>query len=89
MRWVLGFVAMAMGGIALILFVLWAMNGFHGLGLDTVGTLAIIGGMIATSGLGVGLMALVFYSDRSNKDEEVYRTGRADGENGAGPPRRP
>ena len=89
MRWMLGFVAMAMGGIALILFVLWASNGFRGLGLDTAGTLAIVGGVFATSALGVGLMALVFYSDRSNKDEEVYRAGRADGETGNTPPRRP
>lgn len=84
MRWFFLFVAMALGGIALVLLVLWAVNGFNGLGLDTAGTVALVFGILVTSLLGVGLMALVFYSDRSNTDEEVYHAGQVDSDHESG-----
>jgi len=87
MRWILAFSALALGGLALVLFVLWAVSGYKGLGLDTVGTIAVIVGVTLTSALGTGLMALLFYSDRSNIDEEVYHAAQPspeqDGENSA------
>jgi hypothetical protein len=63
----------SLGGIAAVLLALWGMNGFRDLGLGTAGTVAVVLGILATSALGVALMALIFYSDRSNADEEVSR----------------
>jgi hypothetical protein len=73
MRWMISFVAASVGGIAVVLLAVWGMNGFDSLGLDTAGTVAIVLGIVVTSALGVGLMALIFYSDRSDADEEAYR----------------
>jgi hypothetical protein len=56
------------------------INGFRGLGLDTAGTVALVLGMLFTSALGAALMALVFYSDRSNADEGAYRAADGAGE---------
>ena len=42
------------------------------------GYLALIGGGIATIGLGVGLMALVFYSNRKGFDERAGAPPRPD-----------
>jgi hypothetical protein len=39
--------------------------------MTPAGYLALIGGGLATVGLGVGLMALVFYSNRSGFDERA------------------
>jgi hypothetical protein len=76
MRWVIFFAVMALGGIAIVLLALWVFSGFRDLGLDAAGTVAIVFGILVTSLLGVGLMALIFYSDRSDRDDEVYHVGR-------------
>jgi hypothetical protein len=77
MRWIISFAAASIGGITFVLLALWAMNGFEGIGIDTAGTIALAAGILVTSALGVGLMALIFYSVRSDADEAAY--GRADG----------
>ncbi|HTZ80935.1 MAG TPA: hypothetical protein VMC10_23695 [Stellaceae bacterium] len=74
-RWFLLFVAMALGLIAVVYFALWAFNGFHGLGLDLNATIALTLGTIGTAVLGVVLMALIFYSDRSGRDQDVHDIG--------------
>jgi hypothetical protein len=71
-QWLLLFVGSAVGLIAVVYFLLWAFNGFHGLGLDLDATLALTLGTIGTAALGVALMALVFYSDRSGQDQDVH-----------------
>jgi hypothetical protein len=73
MRWMIFFGAASLGGIAVVLLALWGMTGFRDLGLGTAGTVAVVLGILATSALGVALMALMFYSDRSNADTEVSR----------------
>ena len=73
MRWLITFGAASFGTVFIILLILWAMAGFDGLGLDTAGTVAIVFGALFTSALGVALMALIFYSDRSNADLDAYR----------------
>src|SRR5260221_10983991 len=80
-RWVTFFVVASLCGIAAVLFLLWAFNGFHGLGIGAAGTVSIVFGIVVTSALGIGLMALIFYSDRSNTDENVNRSAvsRPDG----------
>ena len=75
MRSMISFGVPSLAGIAVVLFVLWAANGFHGPGIGTAGTVALVLGILVTSGLGVGLMALVFYSDRSHADDDAYRAG--------------
>jgi hypothetical protein len=62
------------GAVALVVALIlatWALGGFTG--LSTAGDVALILGITLTIGLGIGLMALVFYSSRSERDEAVYR----------------
>ena len=70
-RWSLTFVALSIAVIALGYFAAWAANGFTEIGLDFQGNIAMILGSILLSALGVGLMALMFYSNASGRDEEV------------------
>jgi hypothetical protein len=72
-KWVRTFVGICLLAILGTLGALWAFNDFHGLGIGVAGTVAAVAGVTVTIALGVGLMALVFASDRSHKDEEVYR----------------
>lgn len=51
-------------------FVMWYLGLFEGLGLH--GTIAAILGVALTTTLGVGLMALLFYSDRSKHDQHPH-----------------
>ncbi|MDB5405695.1 MAG: hypothetical protein JWL84_607 [Rhodospirillales bacterium] len=76
-RWVWSFTLSCVGLLVFVYLALWAFNGFHGLGLDLTGIIALTAGTIVTAGLGVGLMALVFYSDRSGQDDRVRDAGRS------------
>jgi hypothetical protein len=69
MRRMVGFSAACLGFIALVLLVIWVMGGFENAHLSLAGWIAYGLGVVLTSVLGVGLMALVFYSDRSGGDE--------------------
>lgn len=62
----------------MVLATLWAVGGFAKTGLGGTGWFALCLGVAATSGLGVGSMALVFYSNRKDYDENAYRSGRPD-----------
>jgi hypothetical protein len=73
LRWLIGYLAATMGGIAVVLLALWALDGFQGFNLDASATATVVIGIAVTSALGTGLMGLVFYSDRINADEDVYR----------------
>jgi hypothetical protein len=77
-RYVISFGAAWLGVIAVVLLALRVMGGFRG--LDAAGDVALVFGIIFTSGLCAALMALVFYSDRSNADEDAYRAADAAGE---------
>jgi uncharacterized membrane-anchored protein len=57
--------------VALVLAVNWALTGFHGLGLHPATAIALVLGTIATTALGVVLMGLMFYSERTQNDEEA------------------
>jgi len=59
--------------IALGLLLFWAFGGFRSMGLTAAGAVALIIGILLTCALAIGLMALIFYSDVSNADEEAYR----------------
>src|SRR5262245_40974931 len=64
-RWIISFVAGATALMAFVVLVLWASNGFQKLGIDTVGLIALIIGSLVSTALGIALMGLVFYSNRS------------------------
>jgi hypothetical protein len=73
MRWLAAFIAFNLGLCALLLAVLWAATDLFS-GHDVMsmhGWIAMGLGVIFTSGLGVGLMGLVFYSHRSHADDDV------------------
>lgn len=71
MKWFAWFCAGCTGMMAAIMFILWAFNDFEALGVGGHGLVALILGVILTTALGIGLMALVFHSDRSDHDELV------------------
>ena len=71
MRRLVGFSAVCLGFIALVLLVIWIMGGFSNVHLSLAGWIAYGLGVVLTSVLGVVLMALVFYSDRSGRDESA------------------
>ena len=75
-RWLLTFVGFNALLFAVVLATLWAVGGFAETGLSGTGWSALCFGVAATSGLGVGLMALVFYSNRKDYDEDAYGSGR-------------
>ena len=65
----LAIIVALIGGVA-------AFGGFSGLGAG--GSFALVFGIVASLGLGIGLMALVFYSNRSARDEAVHFAARRD-----------
>jgi uncharacterized membrane protein len=67
--WIMAGCCAAMAVVVLVS--LWVLSGFRGLGVDAVTTVALLGGSIAATALGVALMGLVFYSDASRADEAV------------------
>ncbi|RJF87216.1 hypothetical protein D3874_09400 [Oleomonas cavernae] len=71
MKWIGMFSAACTGMMLAVLFILWAFNDFEALGVGGHGLVALILGVVVTTGLGIGLMALVFHSDRSDHDEVV------------------
>ena len=71
MRRIVGFSAACLGFIAFVMLIVWVMGAFEGANLGFHGWIAITLGMTITSALGVALMALVFYSDRSGQDERA------------------
>jgi hypothetical protein len=72
MRWFLWFGLGCVVLIAVALGTFWAGTGFESIGLSGHGLAALILTVVLVSALGVGLMALVFHSNRSGRDEAVY-----------------
>ena len=71
MRRTIGFAVGCAAGVFVLLLVVWALGGFGAMGLDASGVAALLIGVVLTTLLGVGLMALVFFSARE-QDEAVY-----------------
>jgi uncharacterized membrane protein len=66
------------GMVALVLAVNWALSDFHSLGLHPATTIALVLGTIATTALCVVLMGLMFYSERTQNDEEAHERDTTD-----------
>lgn len=67
--WALRFSIVSVGSIAVLIALAWIVFGFHSLGLDASATIALTLGIVLSVALAVGLMALMFYSDRSGRDD--------------------
>lgn len=67
--WTARFLVGSIGGAVALIVLFFAVSGSRWLGLDVPATIALILGIVATIGLAVGLMALMFYSSRSGRDE--------------------
>ena len=80
-RWAVGFVVMCSVLLGGALFVIWAASGFGDLGVSGHGLVALILGILLTSGLGIVLMALSFYSDRSGTDSDGRAVSESKREN--------
>jgi hypothetical protein len=78
MRWLVTFIGFNALIFVAVLLSLWAFGGFADEGLSAEGWFAMALGIAFTSGIGVALMALVFYSARKEYDEDAHRIGRPD-----------
>ena len=67
-----GFVLGTIGMLAAMLLVGWAANGFVVPDLQGDQLIALILGSVGATALAIGLMALVFHSDRSGHDESGH-----------------
>lgn len=72
MKWIATYSLASVGAILAILVLLWAVNGFSTGGLSGHGIAAVVLGVTFSVLLAVGLMALVFYSNRSGQDDEAH-----------------
>lgn len=68
LRWALWYVLGCSGLIGGALLGLWASTGFAEIGLSGHGLVALVLGVLFSTGLAIGLMALSFYSDRQDSD---------------------
>ncbi len=72
--------ALVTAGVIIVLLIVavgiyaWALLGTSA--MSAQGYIALALGIIATAGLGIGLMALVFFSNRYGYDERVGRGGK-------------
>lgn len=78
MKWIAAFMLICLATLGAVLAALWIADGSAGLGLTAHGYVALALGVVLTSALGVGLMALVFYSNRSGRDDDAYRIASSD-----------
>lgn len=70
-KWILGYLALALGMVAALMLVIWAVGGFDDMGLSPDGTYALILTVTLTVISSLALMGLVFYSARRGHDATV------------------
>jgi hypothetical protein len=69
MNWVVRFSLISVAGIIGASFIIWALTGFSKFGLDPDDFEFLALGSIFTCLVAVGLMAAIFYSNRSGADD--------------------
>jgi hypothetical protein len=74
MKWVTWFILACVVVVAIFLIGVWIEGGLQGLGQNVNIALAAGLGILLASALGVGLMALIFYSNRSGADDDAGRS---------------
>jgi hypothetical protein len=72
MRWVVNFAVICLATVVVVLAIFWLSGWADALGLSGDGFIALALGTIFTVGLGVALMALVFYSNRTGQDDTAH-----------------
>ena len=72
MRWIAIFFTISAGLFALGYGVFWAIGGFAELGFNRDVVVAAATGVVMVSALAAALMALIFYSARSENDTSVH-----------------
>jgi hypothetical protein len=77
-RWILWFSLASVAGVAVLLVMFWLLGGFADLAISGHGVAALIGTVVLVLVVGVGLMALVFYSNRSGRDAAVHHGAEGD-----------
>jgi hypothetical protein len=75
-----GFLIIVLGLVSWIVWSAWDALGE--VTISAEGYVALVAGVLATLGLGVGLMALVFFSSRRGYDAAADRAGRTGRDNG-------
>lgn len=70
MKSVLSYSLVCSAAIGAVLALAWAFGGVDTEGVSENGVVAMVFGTIFTVLLGVGLMALIFYSSRSGQDDQ-------------------
>jgi hypothetical protein len=70
MKWILSYSLACSGAIAAVLALAWMFGGFDTEGVSMNGIVAMVLGTIFTVLVGVGLMALIVYSNRSGQDDQ-------------------
>ena len=79
MRWIVQFSLVCVVGLGLVLVGAWAFEGFATFGLHGGAAIALISGVVFSCAMGVFLMALMFHSQRSGRDDKVHRVHRVEG----------
>jgi hypothetical protein len=69
MKWILSFSAACGGAIGAVMILVWVFGGIDTEGVSTDGIIAMVLGTMVTVLVGIGLMALIFYSNRSGQDD--------------------
>jgi len=73
--WIWRFTLAGVAFVVLAVLVFWAMGGLGEPRVSSKGLVALTLGFLFTAGLAIGLMALVFFSDRIGRDDETNRAG--------------
>ena len=66
------------GAVGATLLIAWLAGGFARVGMDTNVTIALVLAILFSSLLCIALMTLIFYSDRSGRDQEARGGGPKD-----------
>ena len=73
--WIWRFILASVAFVVLAVLVFWDIGGFGELRVSSKGLVALTLGFLFTGGLAIGFMALVFFGDRSGRDDETNRAG--------------
>ena len=76
MRWIIWFILICLGVVVLFLLGAWGLGWLDALGNNPNIAIAAGLGILISSALGAGLMALIFYSNRSGADEAAAQNQR-------------
>jgi hypothetical protein len=73
--WLTGFVIASAAAVGAVVLGLWLANAMPGAELGHHAMIALTLGILFSTALGIALMALIFYSNRSKQDEVAHDAG--------------